>query len=356
MRGWIALFFCVACANNTEGRDTGPTDGGEGACPAVMARAAECSSSACIDGITSQCEFLAGLVNDDFEVAFGACLGTDAPLGDCMLQGRAAVTPTDAHRTFATAFCANCVTLPAAPCEVGFFDEDSPETGVAGTFILPLTDELAMAATERCTDSATCGADVADCIASVLADQGVSMTTATCLGDAFVSGVIPGCTEVPDAGMDAGVDDGGVDGGMDGGMDAGCINPDEPNDDRGSATSLGAVADRDSYPAGNVDGALVDGDEDWFSFTVEDQIGGTLGPRVGYTGPDEVCMFYECDGGDGSVTCDEGEMVGEGCCATARVKLSVDCPGFDDSGTAYIQVRSDSTPMCNVYDFNWGDD
>lgn len=348
------LVLCMACANNAPERDTGPSDGGDGACPAIEARAAECGPSECISGITSQCEFLAGLVNDDFERAFGACLATDAPLGECMLQGRAAVTPTDAHRTFATAFCASCVTIPAAPCEVGFFDEDSRETGVAGTFILPLTDELALTAAERCTDGATCGADVSECIAGVLRDEGVSMTTATCLGNAFVDGVIPGCGTM-DAGMDAGMD-GGMDASTDAGMDAGCVNPDEPNDDRGTATSLGSVSDRDGYPSGNVDGALIAGDEDWYTFTLSDEIGGTVGPRVGYTGPDEICMFFECDSGEGEITCEEGTMEGDGCCALARVKLGLDCPGFDDSGTVFIQVRSDSTPECNVYDFNWGDD
>jgi len=354
VRLWTVLFFCSACANNAPSGDTGPRDGGDGACPAIEARAAECGPSECISGITSQCEFLAGLVNDDFERAFGACLGTDAPLGECMLEGRAAVTPTDAHRTFATAFCASCVTIPAAPCEVGFFDEDSAETGVAGTFILPLTDELALQAAERCTDGPTCGADVADCLAGVLRDQGVSMITASCLGGAFVDGVIPGCGTT-DAGVDAALD-GGIDGGIDAGVDAGCSNPDEPNDERADAVSIGMASDRDDYPKGNVVGALVEGDEDWFSFTVEDQIGGTTGPRVDYRGPDEICLYYECDSGDGEITCDEGEADGEGCCSASRVKLGLDCSGLDESGTVFVQVRTDATPTCANYDFDWGDD
>jgi hypothetical protein len=139
------------------------------------------------------------------------------------------------------------------------------------------------------------------------------------------------------------------------------------------ATPLGQVDDTEDFPAGTIEASLFGpGDVDWYTFHDADMTLGNFHPKIELTSPAgvdyDLCMYFLCDDGSmptidactGSVSAlsDTGLA---GCCATGpgdpTVGLSVDCPGFDDSGTIFAEVVPFiGDASCESYTLAWGDD
>lgn len=147
----------------------------------------------------------------------------------------------------------------------------------------------------------------------------------------------------------------------------------ERNDTRTAAAPLGTVSDRAAWPAGTFQASLYPtGDEDWFRFRVTDDVGGTVEPRVELSAVPpandyDLCVYWDCDGADLGVTCREGSPSSfgglSGCCsfrgasASDEVRLSPECVGGSETGTAYVRVERFSGPWtCDAFTIRWGDD
>ena len=225
------------------GDDSGP-GGGEDTpakrfCESLAASIAECADPGmCLQALVDDCASFAGVVNDGFLAAGAACIDSMEPVDVCLSAAVGEAEVTDAHRAFATSFCAECA-FGVSGCEEQFFS-GSGDTAIAGNLILPFGDSAVDALRTECATGFGCAASFSSCAQRVLIEQGIPERTIQCLigqltGDGSRDD-FRGCLPSPmdggpmDAGpgdLDAGVPDedagttdaGGVDGGgMDGGM------------------------------------------------------------------------------------------------------------------------------------------
>ncbi len=148
----------------------------------------------------------------------------------------------------------------------------------------------------------------------------------------------------------------------------------EANNTSGAAKSLGSASDCDDWPKGSFTATIYpSGDVDYYKFTVSDDLGCSIWPRVELTSMPSganynLCVTYTCNKGTTKLDCDVGTKVGSNtCCSTnagsvaevVRINPNCDCGTFctDDSGTAVVEVKagSGSALTCEPYTLNWGD-
>lgn len=146
----------------------------------------------------------------------------------------------------------------------------------------------------------------------------------------------------------------------------------EGNNTRAAAHDLGGVSDRDTFGEESFNDAAIypDGDEDWYRYFDDDDIGGSIFPQVYLqnipSGSNyDLCVTVSCDDGLDSLDCEMGTKVGsDTCCsrsgsnADERVRIDHSCDTFtDDSATIFIQVVKVGGPAsCTTpYEIIWGD-
>jgi hypothetical protein len=157
-----------------------------------------------------------------------------------------------------------------------------------------------------------------------------------------------------------------------------CPDPtEEPNDELEDAYDLGNFIDNDSMATiSNL--TLVEGDEDWFTFTATDSpsLGRTeflIDVTVTSSMPDtmEVAMWYECADEDTVSTSHEitagtaNTEFGDGASTPVgedggTLSMDMDCVGTftspvtDESGTLHIRVRrTAAATSCDGYELSW---
>ncbi len=153
------------------------------------------------------------------------------------------------------------------------------------------------------------------------------------------------------------------------------VPTEEPNETRATAHDLGNFIDNDSM-ASITNLTLLDGDEDWYTFTATDS------PSLGRTeffiditaiadpGTMEIAMWFECADPDTVTTshvCTAGTAnteFGDGCSAPigdsgGAVAMDIDCEGTtfspvtDESGTVHVRVkRTPAATACDGYDLH----
>ncbi|MFK7988423.1 MAG: hypothetical protein AB8I08_20545 [Sandaracinaceae bacterium] len=369
----------------TPPRDTGtPSDSGNppsgSFCDALDAFMTRCGSdvTACDGTLQTNCDAIVEQLDPDFVSAVDTCLANDNPT-NCFFQALDGLSPSTAQRDFGDAFCAGCRSDDAS-CSTQFFTGGEAASALARA----VDDDAAGQFEERCASGVLCGDRVGECAGETLALLGLPAGAATCFVETLLAeNELPlDCGgEMPDGGMPDGgpVDGGPVDGGpVDGGpVDGGGVparcTSFEPNENASGARAIGAINDRRAFPAGNVSSGISNGDEDWFSYTVEDVTGGLIRPRVDLVteapGSEnlQLCAFYECDSeGDSTISCREGEEATlgglDGCCSenasgTEMVELSPNCTSFNESGTVFVRVFPEgAVSACQPYFIAWGDD
>ncbi len=262
----LTTLLVAACGDDsgTGDADAGSDGGPGGFCGTLADYATRCGGGACTDALITDCDAFLGIVSPDLTASLGACLEASGPLTDCLFDALGSVSPRDAQRAFATAFCEGCVSVGASACESAFFDEESGDTGIAGLLVLGLGDAVVERMTEECTSGLTCALEIQSCAQRVIVESGLPEETARCLVDSIVGGdgftsTCPssdggahdgGSTRMDGGGSgDGGSTDGGSrDGGVgptDGGMPGTCSPGDrsayEPNETRAAAPVLGAI-------------------------------------------------------------------------------------------------------------------
>lgn len=135
----------------------------------------------------------------------------------------------------------------------------------------------------------------------------------------------------------------------------------EPNETQGDAAALPTVRD-DADPAYLCEALGSQGDVDWFVFTTIDTTLGEVAPAVDPTPGDPlVCMYLQCQAGGTNVGCPDGTAPAiaplgqQGCCGHAPFSPTIDCNGFDEDATVWLQVRhdSESPPACLHYQLGY---
>ncbi|MGE0788205.1 MAG: hypothetical protein AB7S26_21210 [Sandaracinaceae bacterium] len=380
MRALAALAVLVACDGEDPadaGRDAGTGmdaaardagGGGGGLCAALEAYANRCEATSCERSMISGCAQLEARLSPAFVAALVGCLDDDTPQ-NCMVASLGGLEPAPAHESFASAYCAGCEASDAT-CASGFFDSERSALAVALASSEATTAELE----SRCASGVLCRERIGECARDTYAMLGVPMASAQCVFDALLSveATPRGCAE--GGPTDAGAPDGGA---PDAAMmvDGGGLPPDclvrEPDDDRPSASPLGDIDDRSTFPSGNVSGGVDPGDEDWFRYHDADLFRGVLQPRVDLVirGAEDLdlCVYFACDSaGASTVSCPVGETASlgglDGCCSrgfstTETVEISPDCTGSDDSGDVYVRIyEGASVSACQAYFLAYGDD
>ncbi len=138
----------------------------------------------------------------------------------------------------------------------------------------------------------------------------------------------------------------------------------EPNDTQLGAQMLPNSTDCDYDPknpvpgeGGLISGAVISGNEDWFTYSAEDVTGCAIDPHLVLVGNVQVCMLFNCLEGDTELTCPNGTTaVGGGqigCCGDSSFDVEdYNCTGivnFDESSQVHLQVTPLSTDTCETY-------
>lgn len=135
-------------------------------------------------------------------------------------------------------------------------------------------------------------------------------------------------------------------------------SPAEPNETQGQAHPLPAARD-DADPAHLCEALGTPNDVDWFTFTTVDTNLGTVAPAIvaPADGP-RICMFFQCAAGGTNVACPSGTeptaapLGQQGCCARGSFAPTIDCNGFTEDATVWLQVHHDeanTAPACQRY-------
>lgn len=139
----------------------------------------------------------------------------------------------------------------------------------------------------------------------------------------------------------------------------GCADtsPAEPNETMPQAAHLPQVRD-DADPAYLCEVLGSPGDVDWFTFTTVDTNLGTVDPSVDPSSSDLlVCIYFQCQTGGTNVACPDGTVDDDaplgmqGCCGHGAFAPTIDCNGFDEDATVWLQIRhdADDPPACQNY-------
>ncbi|MDC0666586.1 hypothetical protein [Nannocystis radixulma] len=132
----------------------------------------------------------------------------------------------------------------------------------------------------------------------------------------------------------------------------------EPNDAEDKAVDLGEQGC--GAMAGTLEGVLdSDGDADWFSYHGTWNALCIIGPNLAHsvTASDDVrlCVFADCDQGNGNFNCGGGLSEADspdglpGCCGDGDVDFNLDCGLLNDNARLYIRVDQAPAGACVEY-------
>jgi hypothetical protein len=187
---WTCLLLFAGC-----GGDDGPTVQ-ERFCEAAAGSMSPCAGQGgCDDALMTDCAGMAGVLNDTYLEASTACMEMGGEMVGCMKDSLGALTPSDAHRNLASAFCSECA-LGISGCEDVFFSEDDDDAAKAGAVVVPLSDALADQIASECASGLTCAASFSSCAQGQIAAAGLPTDTVGCMvekvflgsGDAMCGG------------------------------------------------------------------------------------------------------------------------------------------------------------------------
>jgi hypothetical protein len=208
MNRWLTAFFVLSLTGcDWFGVDDGdqavvstvtPTQ--ERAC--VSFENAICAEpSPCEQAIVDDCIDVVSLLSDDLVEHTATCVDTGAPLLECLPYALFTLTPSDAHREFAAAFCSKCQPAPfVSNCEEiilgnaeGNADDDGALVSVARSIVFALGDELVRDITAECVSGLTCLVEFPSCAQEVLVKHLVPEETAYCLVSTLIAGETLSC-------------------------------------------------------------------------------------------------------------------------------------------------------------------
>ena len=104
------------------------------------------------------------------------------------------------------------------------------------------------------------------------------------------------------------------------------------------------------------------GDNDWFTFRGEDDLGCSVNPNFGLYSPEDamLCAYFLCDNGGDNVSCpsdateDTSPEGMSGCCTDSKfLETGLNCKGMDDSSQVYIHVYAPDNTACQLYDVQY---
>lgn len=134
----------------------------------------------CQEALLADCAGVAGLLNDNYLDQSATCIDAGGEMVPCMRDSTAALTPTQAHRDLAAAFCSSCA-LGVSGCEDLFFSDGDDDTARLGAVIVPLSDGLADQIASECASGLTCAATFSSCSQSQIAKAGLPTEAIGCL-------------------------------------------------------------------------------------------------------------------------------------------------------------------------------
>ncbi|UJR87294.1 Hypothetical protein I5071_860 (plasmid) [Sandaracinus amylolyticus] len=235
MRGLVGCVLWIAIVVGCEpgARDAGEVGGEESPaarfCEALGDYAAQCAPTACDEALMADCSALTGLVNEPFLSAAASCVREGRPPAECAVESTRALAPTDAHRSFASAFCENCAFGVSGCTELlaGAEGEGDERLRAVRSVVAPLGEPLIAKLEAECTSGrATCAAGFPSCAQRVLVAEALPTETVRCLMDQLL-----GRAEAPPREAECRIDVApDRDGGGGTGGDAGIIETDPVRD------------------------------------------------------------------------------------------------------------------------------
>jgi hypothetical protein len=378
----LASTLLAACATEAQDGPQPPVqDSDVVSCSAFGGWARRCSAEAsletCGGKIADACSDLGGALNANALAAAQACM-TTASCGSgpakCLRDALAHAKPTPAHEALADAFCSKCAAAGA-----GDVCRDVQANEVLAKIALPLSDAIVDEVRERCTTSPGCSATFASC-AQGIATKGLAKRlaneTAKCVAEGVLAqaseptppgapggGAEPRCKPrtCRDLGATCGVHDDGCGGSVGCGVCAGgtpCqADANEPNDAQAKAKDLGTFTDSPVTQVTVRSLTMPDGDEDWFTFKVQDK--GYLGnPMVTVSASLKsllVNAYFSCNNANDESACELGapdNTIGRGCTGLGSVKIHASC-GWTiyEDGSVTVRVRKRASDgLCTAYD------
>jgi len=374
----------VACGDDESSTTKKPQPTpGEKLCASIADSLERCpgQTTPCDDALLKDCAGVVDILSGPFIEATRACVeaGTATATG-CLVDALGGLSPSDAHKQLASAFCSTCA-FGAPGCEDVFFSNDGSKYAL-GTVILPLSDAVTNQIAAECASDATCLGSFVSCAEGVLAKNALPTETAKCLIDSLISGnaaAPAGCTGEGGGGPGGGGpgSGGGGPGSGGGGPGSGgggpsCDDPGpEPNDTFAGATkiadSISCFPIESSSQAGMVAGSA---DADYWAFDDDiDVCAGSCGNAgVCPTKPTlyvdsgtpgtRFCLFPECAtttspellACEGASSPAKADGV-EGCCAMdADVVMHVECTvGSSTLTTVVVRVDQPAADECAPY-------
>jgi hypothetical protein len=359
----LILVLAGSCAKGggEEGTTTPPAD----FCGSLSAWSQKCTAAKtpCDDALAKDCPGLVDLLNTNLVEAARTCVAAAscdrAPLG-CLADALPSLAPSDAQKSLATKYCAECAKSPGAACEAAFFVANAQT-------ILPFSDNIAEAVGEKCMTKIACVGAFPACASGVVSQKlsdRLPVATVKCLAEEVIDRPQP---------TDAGVDSApGEDTSTS--EDTGTVA-----EDTGTVTDTGVREDTmmscgtDEAPetfttvplhksindcdgsGSSVSGTIQTTDDvDYFRFHGDDTAFCRQGGYASTSAAVRLCMLPKCnDGTYPSMTCTKGtKATVDGkpmCCVSSggAVEIDFNCSGTDDSADVYLRVSS--TTACRAY-------
>lgn len=352
--GLLALLQ-LACANGGGEDSTGAAPANF--CGALGTWTGKCTAAKtpCDDALAKDCPALTELLNSSVMASARTCVAAAtcdrAPLA-CLAEALPGLTPSDAQKSLATKFCAECAKEPGAACETAFFAANAQT-------ILPFADHVAEAVGAKCMTKIGCVGAFPGCASAVvsqkLADR-LPVETVKCLaeevidrppptGDSGVDGSAdtssPEDTSITDTGS---VEDTGR-------PDTSTCGTDREPDTFASVPVDKNVTDCDGSGS-SVSGTLETPDDvDYFRFHGEDTVLCRQGAVASTTSSVRLCMLPKCDDGTyPAITCTKGlksTVDGRAMCCGTSLDVDFNCSGTNDSADVYLRVSG--TSVCKSY-------
>jgi hypothetical protein len=380
----LAPLLAAACTSDPAGAP-GPAQASEvTACGSLSdwgkRCAAETQAESCNAKLVDGCNDLASALNASaLSDAMGCMARASCADGatKCLAESLPRARPTAAHQALADAFCSQCAPTAGDACR------DGAANDLLAKLALPFSDALVDEIRERCASGPACGATFSACAQGVAAKglaKRLSTATAQCFAQSILSPVTPPSDQPPaagggapgptctprtcrDVGADCGVHDDGCGGSLGCGVCAGgpacATDSNEPNDARAKATNLGTFTDSPVGQATIRGLTMPDGDEDWYTFKVQDK--GYLGnPKISVSAKLtslEVSAYFLCNNQSDESACELGaadNTLGRGCKGAGSVKIHASC-GWTiyDEGTVVVRVRKRAADAaCTTYDLS----
>ena len=187
--GLLAMITLAACSGSPDGGSTAEAAATPAArfCGSLTSQIAACADPGeCAEALTEDCDSFASIANQGFLEAGAECIRSNERFDVCIGSAIADAEVTDAHRAFATSFCAECA-FGAPGCEEQFFG-GSGEVAIAGNLVLPFGAETVEALRTECATGFGCAASFTSCAQRVLVTRGMPDRSLGCLLNQLASG------------------------------------------------------------------------------------------------------------------------------------------------------------------------